>query len=178
MTGATTRSGGPTEPNERGDVEPDETRDIVREGVTMALYISLSLLAALAAIPAFTSEDRTQVAVTVFLTAVALLVAHIVAYSVSTRLVTRGTIDAEARRTLAAQILAGLIVAVVATAPALLVDSSSSLELAGFLLTAFIAAVAFTAAKQAGGSNARALIYTALVLVFACIILVIKHAVH
>ena len=58
------------------------------------------------------------------------------------------------------------------------VDSSSSLELAGFLLTAFIAAVAFTAAKQAGGSNARALIYTALVLVFACIILVIKHAVH
>ena len=50
----------------RRDVEPDETRDIVREGVTMALYISLSLLAALAAIPAFTSEDRAQVAVTVF----------------------------------------------------------------------------------------------------------------
>lgn len=156
----------------------EATRDLWRESVTMALYISLSLLAALAAIPRITWSTRTQVALTVFLTALGLLAAHIVAYSVSTRLVTQGNLNAEARRVLAAQVGAGLVVAVVAAAPALLVDSSISLEVAGFLLAAFIAAVAFTAAKQAGGSNGRAVMYTVFVLAFAAIVLWIKHAVH
>jgi peptidoglycan/LPS O-acetylase OafA/YrhL len=64
----------------------DERKEWLREAVTMALYVSLSLLAVLVALPPGSSlgNDR-HLALTILITAVALLLAHQVAFRLSTR---------------------------------------------------------------------------------------------
>ncbi|MEI8081125.1 MAG: hypothetical protein WCI74_04695, partial [Actinomycetes bacterium] len=69
-------------------------REVVREAVTMALYVSLSLLAVVLATPEVTHETKAQVAFVAFVTVCGLLFAHMLAFDVSTRLVTEGRFDA------------------------------------------------------------------------------------
>lgn len=153
-------------------------REVVREGVTMALYVSLSLLAVVLATPTSSSESHGEVARTVFLTAIGLLLAHMLAFSVSSRLVSKGQIDAESRHTLGVQATAGFAVAVVATIPLLLLDPPLSARVAELVLLGFVAAVGFTAARQAGVSRGRALIYVAALTVLVGLAMAVKAATH
>ena len=86
----------------------------------MALYLSLSLLAVILATSPQAGESRSELAVTLLLTTLGLLIAHILAFAVSSRLVSQGQLDAESRRSIGAQAGAGLVVAVVVTLPIVL----------------------------------------------------------
>ena len=146
-----------------------EKRETVREAVTMALYLSLSLLAVLLAVPTTVQEDPVALVV---LTAVGLLVAHLLAFTISSRLVSEGVLDAESRRIAAAQILSGLGVVVLVTIPMLLFDAPTSLYVAEALL--LLVAVGYLAAKAARASTLRSVVYVAVVVGSVLVVLALK----
>ncbi|MEI6624466.1 MAG: hypothetical protein WCP28_21460 [Actinomycetes bacterium] len=149
-------------------------REIVREGVTMAMYVSLSLLAVVLATPEITRETRADVAFVAFATVCGLLFAHMLAFEVSTRLVSAGRVDAQSRRVLGAQVAGGMVVAAVVTIPALIFTPKVSLVVAELLLICFVGVVAFVAARGAGASNLRSLTYTMIVLAASMVVLLVK----
>ena len=146
-------------------------RETVREAVTMALYLSLSLLAVLLAVPASTDEDPVALVV---LTALGLLVAHLVAFSISSRLVSEGVFDAESRRVAAAQVAAGLAVVALVTVPMLLFDAPTSLYVAQALLVLVVVGVGYLAARAARASVLRSVAYVAVVVLAVACVLVLK----
>lgn len=152
-------------------------REVWREAVTMALYLSLSLLAVLLATGPITTDAKSEVVKTLLLTALGLLVAHLVAFAVSSRLVSRGQLDSESRDAIGAQIAAGLVVAVLAVLPTLILGPDVSLQVTEFLLLAFVCAVGYLAARQAGGSKVRAVAYSGVVFFLAIAVLLLKSLV-
>ncbi len=137
----------------------------------MALYLSLSLLAVLLAVPASTDEDPVAL---VILTALGLLVAHLVAFSISSRLVSEGVFDAESRRVAAAQVAAGLAVVALVTVPMLLFDAPTSLYVAQALLVLVVVGVGYLAARAARASVLRSVAYVAVVVLAVACVLVLK----
>ena len=137
----------------------------------MALYLSLSLLAVLLAVPASTDEDPVALVV---LTALGLLVAHLVAFSISSRLVSEGVFDAESRRVAAAQVAAGLAVVALVTVPMLLFDAPTSLYVAQALLVLVVVGVGYLAARAARASVLRSVAYVAVVVLAVACVLVLK----
>lgn len=136
----------------------------------MALYLGLSLLAVLLAIPA-AEEPSVQV---LAITAMGLLVAHLLAFAVSSRLVSHGELDSEARRIAGAQVAGGLAVVVLVTLPLLLFEAPLGVRVAEALLLGLVAAVGYLAARQAEVSRIRAAVYAVAVVVLALIVVVVK----
>ncbi len=75
------------------DRAPEAVADRVREGMTMALYLSLSLLAVMVAFEDPTHPDTPDLGRLVFVTAFGLMLAHLLAFRMSARLVARGRAD-------------------------------------------------------------------------------------
>lgn len=136
----------------------------------MALYLSLSLLAVLLALPSATHDPLGPL----LLTALGLLVAHLLAFAISSRLVTKGVLDGQARLAIAAQVVGGLVVVALATLPLLVWDAPSGLRVAEALMLALVAGVGYLAARQADVSRLRALVYVALVIASALVVLLVK----
>src|SRR4029079_5253660 len=83
----------------------------IREGLTMALYIGLSLMARMVALPRHVTPPLDpRRAVTLFLTSISLLIAHQLAFRLSARLAHQGALGAEHLDLLAAQVVGGLAV--------------------------------------------------------------------
>lgn len=162
------------DPAEAQPAMSSHEREVFREGTTMALYISLSLLAVIAVSPDNGRDTRVEVATTMFVTAAGLLAAHVLAFTISSRLVNGTSLGPEARRVLWAQIVAGLLVVLLATIPTLIFDPAYSLHLASGLLVLLVAVVGFRAAVHSGASTARALGYVAIILMLAMAVLAIK----
>ncbi len=139
----------------------------------MALYISLSLLAVLIATPTSAEESSTQLAVTVALTAIALILAHQVAFRLSTRLLNRGLLDNDSLRLLGAQAAGGIAVVVLATVP-ILVLGASGLRIAAALLITLVAVVGYVTARSVPVSRTRALLYVGVVVFAVGLVLVVK----
>lgn len=147
-----------------------------REAVTMALYVSLSLLAVLVALPTGVSAENEHLWLTILMTAVALLLAHQVAFRLSTRLINRGLLDEAGRRLLSAQVVGGLISGVVAAVPVFLFGPGA-IRLTEFLVLAFVAAVGYRAARSVPTSRTRALGYVAFLVVVVLGVLLVKSLV-
>jgi hypothetical protein len=149
-----------------------------REGLTMALYIGLSLLAVMVALPRdVTAALNPHPAVTLFLTSIALLVAHQLAFRLSARLTHRGEIASEHLDLLAAQLVGGLAVTAVAVVPVLLFEGRTGVLVAELALLTFIAVVGYASARTVHG-RARALLYVLGVIVLVLIVLWLKDVVH
>ena len=128
----------------------EHDRERMREGVTMALYISLSLLAVLVALPpALDPGDTERPALTILLTSFGLFFAHALAFRISTRLVHRGELSAANLQLLTAQFLGGLAVTAVAVTPVLILGGPDGVRAAEWLLLAFVAVVGYAAARVA-----------------------------
>jgi len=151
-------------------------RELIRETVTMALYIGLSLLAVLVAIPRPEEETGSNLALTVALTALGLVVAHQVAFRVSTRLVSQGDLPGEDVKLLLGQIAGGLAVVVIATVP-LLIWGPDALIAVEILLVALVAVVGYVAARSVPVSRLRAILYMAGVVVAVLAVLWLKSLV-
>jgi hypothetical protein len=147
--------------------------DVVREAVTMALYISLSLLAVFVALPAGVLKDAPSVALTVGLTAVGLVLAHQVAFRLSTQLVHRGVIDPQSRRLLSAQLIGGGAVTVLAILPTL-IFGSGAIVWTGVLLVGVVAVVGYLAARSVPRSRIRSLLYAGIVVAIVEGVLLVK----
>ena len=88
----------------------------------MALFIGLSLLAVMVALPTdVTTAVNPHPAVTLFLASIALLIAHQLAFRLSARLAHQREIGSEHLDLLAAQLIGGLSVTAVAVIPVILI---------------------------------------------------------
>ncbi|MFN8167851.1 MAG: hypothetical protein U0S36_03610 [Candidatus Nanopelagicales bacterium] len=153
-------------------------REQIREGVLMALYIGLSLLAVLLVSPSPDAEDTArEVAGTVFLTALGLVLAHQLAFRLATRLVNEGELDEEARTALKAQLKAGLLVAVLAALPVLLLGGDVGLVLSELLMLAMVVVVGYVVARASGRTRFRSVTYVLGVALAVGLVLSVKTAV-
>jgi hypothetical protein len=166
------------EPPEVGDGS-HRARERMREGVTMALYISLSLLAVLVALPtSFAPEASESPALAIVLTSVGLILAHRLAFQLSTRLVHGWQLSAASVELLGAQLIGGLAVTVVAVTPVVLIGGPGGELAAELLLLAFIAGVGYVAARSVPLSRPRSVVYVAVVVALALVVLWVKNLVH
>ena len=144
----------------------------------MALYVSLSLLAVLVALPpSMDPGAAARPALTLCLTSVGLILAHALAFRLSARLVHHGALPAAQLELLAAQLAGGLAVTAVAVTPVLLIGGPEGVRAAEFLLLAFVAVVGYLAARAVPVSRPRALAYVAFVVALTLGVLWIKSLV-
>ena len=160
-------------------IEPsqvDAQRNHLRkEASTMALYVAVCLLAALAAAAENAAHGHVRVLGLVWGVTMGLAIAHIFAFRVSARLVEAGKLEQHDAETVVAQLLGAAAVAVLATVPVFLLPATSELDAVRLVLAVWIAFVGFLVAKQSGAKNTRAVLYGATTLVVAATIAVLKN---
>jgi hypothetical protein len=149
----------------------------IREGVTMALYIALSLLAVMFAVPASVTVEGGSAAAILFGTSIGLLIAHQLAFRLSARLA-HGRLASEHLELLAAQLIGGLAVTVVAVVPVFLIGGRAGLLLSELALIIFIAVVGYIAARGIPLSRPRALLFVAGVVALTLVVIGVKNLVH
>lgn len=168
-----------TEPNlvHAFDEHEREKSEVWREGITMALYISLSQLAVMTAWPKAEASADSKLALTVALTTIGLILAHQVAFRMSSRLVAPGsTLEPIAPRILRAQLLGGGLVTVLAVLPILLFGPEAySWSIA--LLLLFVMAVGYLVARSRPSSRLRSLTYVFFVALIVIGVLLVKSLV-
>jgi hypothetical protein len=99
----------------------------------------------------------------IFLTSVGLILSHVLAFRLSTRLVHRGQLTAASIELVLAQLIGGLSATVLAVAPVLLIGGPAGVRTSELLLLGFIAVVGYVAARSGPMSRPRALIHVAIV---------------
>lgn len=152
--------------------------EIWREGVTMALYISLSQLAVMTALPTAVAVQDEDLALTTLLTSVGLILAHQVAFRMSSRLVAPGsTLQPEAPRLLRAQLVGGGVVTLLAVLPIWLFGPDTY-RVSIALLLAFVMAVGYFVARSTPVSRIRSLAYVVIIGVIVVGVLAVKSLVN
>jgi hypothetical protein len=160
------------------DEDERERTEVWREGITMALYISLSQLAVMTAMSAQEASANAQLARTVALTSVGLVLAHQVAFRMSSRLAAPGSkLEPLALRVLRAQLIGGGAVTLLAVLPILLFGPDAYLWSIGLLLL-FVMVVGYLVARSAPYSRLRSLLYVAGVAVVVIGVLAVKSLVN
>jgi diaminopimelate decarboxylase len=160
------------------DRAPEAVAERIREGMTIALYLSLSLLAVMVAFEDPTHPETTGLANLVFLTAIGLLLAHLLAFRMSSRLVARGGRTDEHLYLVGAQLIGGGLVTLLATVPLLLLGSWPGLLVSELLLLALISGVGYVTARSSGSGRARSLLYVAGVVALTLVVLWVKSLAH
>ncbi|MGD9956208.1 MAG: hypothetical protein AB7O74_05180 [Candidatus Nanopelagicales bacterium] len=151
--------------------------EAAREAVTMALYQSLSLLAVLLATPSPSEDDANiAVAVTVFLTGLGLLVAHHIAFRLSSRLINQGLLSDASVTMLKAQAIGGLPIVVGAAIPPLVLGADLGTTVSEVLLLVLVGLVGYRAVRPARDRR-QAMGYLVGLLVLVGLLMVLKTAV-
>lgn len=140
----------------------------------MALYISLSLMAVMLALPRNIEALAQHPAVLVGITAIGLIVAHLAAFTMSSRLVSEGQVTARARDLIGAQLVGGLAVTALAIIPLLIFQGYTAIVASELTLLALIAAVGYRVARVAQLSRSRAALYVGGVVAAALALLWLK----
>jgi len=135
--------------------DQDERAELAREALTMILYVSVVLLAALVALPA--DDLGLDLAAVVWGTAIGLAVAHWFAFRVSVRLFGDGRLEVRDAQVAVVQVLAAVVVALVASLPLLFVSDEAGAEVATIELAAVIGLAGYQTARRTGAGHGRAL---------------------
>jgi hypothetical protein len=149
--------------------------ELRKEAYTMALYVAICLLAALAAIAERDDAAHADVFKVIWGTTIGLALAHWFAFRVSARLVAAGAVRRHDAQAAGAQLGGALVVAVLATVPVVVLPASSELDVVRGVLAVFVAAVGFAVARGSGASTTRSLVYAASLLLLASTIAVVKN---
>src|SRR5262245_61542338 len=152
-------------------------RELAREGVTMALYVAITLLATLIAIPSEDVPGTLHTAALIWGGAAGLALAHWLAFDVGARLFSNVHLDRLHRLGGPVSVAAALVVALVATVPMLIAPDDIASEVAIVVLTLILAAAGFGVGRRSGAGVLRALAGAALLLAFAWVIVGIKIAI-
>jgi hypothetical protein len=151
------------------------TREALKEGSTMALYVSLCLLAELIALPGSEVEGHVRALALIWGTTIGLALAHWFAFQLSARLVASGELREHDAVVAGAQVAGAAAVALVASLPVVLLPGSSELDVVRFELAVIIAGVGFGVARTSGASRLRAVAYGGAVLVLGAVIAGLKN---
>ena len=152
-------------------------RDLFKEGYTMALYVTICLLAALTAVSEDVRAGHTQVLTLMWGTTVGLALAHWFAFRMSAQLVTGGSFDAHDVRLSLAQLAGAAAVAALVTVPVLLLPASAELDAARILLGLVLGGVGWEVARRNGASTWRAAVYAGLTLAAGLAVALVKNVV-
>jgi hypothetical protein len=143
--------------------------EVRREGFTMGLYVSITLLGAL-------TVTSVTVLHIVWGTTIGLALAHWFAFSLATRLVDPAADNEHVKRHLAAQVTAALFVAVMCTIPVLLLPDDWERSGARTAAAVCIGAVTYGQVRSFGGSRTRAIAAGTIALVAGLMVAGVKHA--
>lgn len=152
------------------------------EALTMALYLSIVLLALLASTGPYLFDIGDQLPVLIPSTAFGLVLAHVFAFSLSHAAVSNTPHGMRTRlrhrlHSVGAMFAGALAVVLLAEIPVLLVDDIKRATLwSELLLSAVIGATAWYADRAAGSSRAHAAVYTGVIVVISMVLVTIKSA--
>jgi MFS family permease len=151
-----------------------EEVEVWREGITMSLYISLSQLAVISALPDATENREFSLPWAIALTSIGLVLAHQVAFRMSSRLLNAGSkLHDNARQVLVAQFIGGALVTLLALIPALILGDSAYFFSLGALFI-YVMTVGYLIARSRPTSRIRALGYVGSVALAVAAILFVK----
>lgn len=154
-----------------------ERTEVWREGITMALYVSLSQLAVMTALPSREASADSKLALTVALTSVGLVLAHQLAFRMSSKLVAPGSrLEPLAPRLLRAQLLGGAAVTLLAVVP-ILVFGPAAYKFSVGLLLLFVMVVGYLVSRSAPHGRVRSVLYVIVVAVAVIAVLAVKSLV-
>ncbi|MFL6044522.1 MAG: hypothetical protein ACJ72M_05330 [Propionibacteriaceae bacterium] len=146
-----------------------------KEAWTMALYVTVCLLAALTALESVVPIPG-RVLGLVWGTTVGLALAHLFAFRIAGRLVHDGRLPKSDQIVSAVQLAAAAAVALLVSIPILIATPASELNWARYTCAGIIGVVGYGVARSAEKSRIRSVIFGLAVLALALIIAVIKHA--
>jgi len=158
-------------------VEPDEdheARRIRREAVTMALYVSITLLAALT-VSEGGGNDHLPVLPVVWGTTIGLALAHWCAFGLASHFVGSSTNWRRLDRQLLAELTGAATIAGVATLAVIVFPTHLEWTAARFAVAACVGIVAYTEIRTLGGSRARAIKVAVVALVLAESVATVKR---
>jgi hypothetical protein len=147
-----------------------------KEGWTMALYVAVCLIAALAALANVTAVPG-HILGLVWGTTVGLAVAHVFAFRIAGRLVHDGVLPMADRVVSVVQLAGAAAVAVLVTVPVLLVPPAYELAWAGYTCAAIIGVVGYFVARGAAHGRIRAVLFGLAVLVATFAVAALKACV-
>jgi len=130
----------------------------------MALYVSVCLLAALSALPEHDPDLHERAYPVLWGTTLGLALAHLFAFTMTSRISTTGRLTRHDGQAAFAQLLGAIGVAAVVSVAIVLLPISSEFDAARYLLAALIASLGFTAARRGGASVLHSVAFGALVL--------------
>ncbi|MFP4312516.1 MAG: hypothetical protein ACLFS9_11135 [Nitriliruptoraceae bacterium] len=145
---------------------------IAREGLTMGLYLTISLLAVLTAKSG--DADDGAVLTLIWGSTLGLALAHWLAFQLAARLFVGSTLTSHDRLAMLAQAAAAVVVAALASLP-LLLGVSAATALSRGVLAGLIGLFAFGAVRSHSGSIARASGYAVAVVVLATLVATSKY---
>jgi hypothetical protein len=155
-----------------GEVDGAELR---KEAYTMALYVSVCLLAALTAAADRNDHGQAKVIGIVWGTTIGLALAHWFAFRLSARLAGSGSVHRHDVLVSTAQLGGAAVVASLCTVPILILSPAAELDAVRLTLAGFIAVVGYQTARSSGSPVRRALLYAAGILVLAMAVAVTKN---
>jgi hypothetical protein len=152
----------------------DHAAHLRREAVTMGLYVSITLLAALTATIGENTSKREVLAI-VWGTTVGLALAHWLAYGVAVRVVHPTKENRHLDRQLVAQLGAAATVAAIATIPVLVLPDHLGAPGARFATAATMGVVTYAEGRTFGASRAKAVGFALVALVLGLTVAGIKY---
>jgi hypothetical protein len=148
---------------------------VLHETTTMALYLAISVLALLAALPHGEGGVTDTVVGTVWGTIAGLTLAHLLAFRLSGKLLGGGWLDRAEVLAIVGQVLAAIGVALLVSVPLWWSSGTQAVAYARLTLVAMIGALAFGVAIQQSPSRVRAVLYALAVVGISLAVAVIKN---
>jgi hypothetical protein len=165
---------GPHQTVSARDLEEITRRELAREAVTMALYVSITLLAALVAVPDDDVPGTLRTAALIWGGAAGLALAHWLAFDIGARLFESAHLDRLHRLGGPVSLAAALAVALVTTVPILLAPDDIASELAITILAFILGAAGFAVGRRSGAGLLRAVVGGVVLLAAAGLVVAIK----
>lgn len=153
----------------------DERTEVVREAVTMALYVAVSVYAVLVAVAERADHGNVRALSIVWGTAMGLALAHLFAFRVSAELVAKGSLTRQDVRVSLAQFAGAFVVAAIVTVPVVVFPTTAQFDVARLLLAGTIATAGYATARRHGATAARSWAHALIVLVVAVAVAVSKN---
>lgn len=147
-----------------------------REAYTMALYISIVLLAGLAALSDHEQPGGLNVIALVWGTTIGLALTHWFAFHLAARLTAGGSKRREDVEIAVAQMCGAAAIAALVTVPLLLLPATVERDVARLEIAFLISAIAYLVARADGARRIRALVYAGGMLIVAGLVAGLKNA--
>jgi hypothetical protein len=173
----------PSAPRTLLAVRSPEQAEVVREAVTMVLYVSVVEIAELAALPEthlsnghVTGPVGAQLLAIIWGTAVGLAIAHWFAFRLAASAFRGDRVTGLDTKVGLAQIGAAIFVAAVSSLPVLLLDDVRAQEFTGLVPAILIGIVGYLIARESGRNRVAAALYGGTALAVGILVATVKSA--